>query len=720
MDATPNRRNSLFKLFHVFHVCLSIGLVIMFVRNQMMYEARFKKLEDDLESMTQISTTTDTEKQWAESIKTRPTMNEKKVVKRSVNNQTSKTAKQTNNQNVLDFKNSTKNFEDVTTCLDLLNNFLKKNKWSGRGPNKCQILRGPPGKPGRRGRRGPKGQAGYKGSIGKHGPPGPRGEKGFSGNVTVIGLKGDMGPKGTKGDKGNTGIKGQKGAQGPKGDFGGQKGEQGERGVKGKVGPRGCPGDSFAPPSFVSTPRYLAFRERDSALLVCNATANPYSRITWYRDKVTIPIQDSSDNHYEVKEVIFQSGSNESSCPVNPHPVTESSLVIKRSRSSDTGNYICEARNIMGVLRYKIRLLVQVYVKFTSVPSNITVTENQDVQLRCRASGVPSPMITWYRRDGSVMPSRYRIIQGDLHITKITKEQEGSYVCVASNVLGASSTETTVTVNVFPVITYFQDHQLTINETQTLTLPCNATGYPIPNITWNKTNGSFPRERYKFDSQMLNISNVQYEDSGEYVCKASNTVGTASKRAIVVVQVGPKIRRKPNDLENGYRGTEKVLHFEVFAFPEANITWKRLDNIKMNKRFRQEAANLVIDGVEYIDGGFYKATARNILGKVTVTTFLVVKDPVSPWITSSGGSSKITLDERSSFSRTCSAKGTPAPKLIWKFKNKAINSVLRHTNGSLTLRIANLASEHTGRYICEASNEFGSAREHLDLTGERS
>lgn len=93
----------------------------MFVLNQMMYEARFKKLEDEMESMTQIRYT---DKQWAENIHSRST-NAKTVVKRSVNNQTSKTTRETKKKKALDFKNSTKSFEDVVTCLDLLNNFVR-------------------------------------------------------------------------------------------------------------------------------------------------------------------------------------------------------------------------------------------------------------------------------------------------------------------------------------------------------------------------------------------------------------------------------------------------------------------------------------------------------------------------------------------------------------------------------------------------------------------
>jgi len=86
-------------------------------------------------------------------------------------------------------------------------------------------------------------------------------------------------------------------------------------------------------------------------------------------------------------------------------------------------------------------------VRYTAFPSNTTVVQGENVQLSCRASGVPTPTTTWYRKDGGPMPFQYNVDKGDLHILNISKEEEGTFVCLATNVLGSKTTEATVTVN---------------------------------------------------------------------------------------------------------------------------------------------------------------------------------------------------------------------------------------------------------------------------------
>ena len=70
-------------------------------------------------------------------------------------------------------------------------------------------------------------------------------------------------------------------------------------------------------------------------------------------------------------------------------------------------------------------------------------------------------------------------------------------------------------------------------ERDNLTLTCNATGNPIPTISWtrdgspvNTTTNS--RISFSENKKQLTITNVNRTDSGEYQCVASNELGNAT------------------------------------------------------------------------------------------------------------------------------------------------------------------------------------------------
>ena len=89
-----------------------------------------------------------------------------------------------------------------------------------------------------------------------------------------------------------------------------------------------------------------------------------------------------------------------------------------------------------------------------------------------------------------------------------------------------------------PSLDYTSD-DTTVNETDNVTLFCNATGYPHPRITWAFLRGSesaiVGREEY------LPLSNVSRTQAGTYQCTASND-WTSSKAANVQVTVNCKYR----------------------------------------------------------------------------------------------------------------------------------------------------------------------------------
>ena len=69
-----------------------------------------------------------------------------------------------------------------------------------------------------------------------------------------------------------------------------------------------------------------------------------------------------------------------------------------------------------------------------------------------------------------------------------------------------------------------------------VTLSCNATGKPIPNITWTRVweNGTDSGELPSVDGFYV-ISNIGRSSNGIYRCTASNGVGTPANQTTKVI-----------------------------------------------------------------------------------------------------------------------------------------------------------------------------------------
>ena len=72
-------------------------------------------------------------------------------------------------------------------------------------------------------------------------------------------------------------------------------------------------------------------------------------------------------------------------------------------------------------------------------------------------------------------------------------------------------------------------------EKQNVTIACNVTGQPQPDIKWSKSGGTMPKSRNGVKNGVLTIYNVAETDRGTYVCKAKNILGFASDTTLLLV-----------------------------------------------------------------------------------------------------------------------------------------------------------------------------------------
>ncbi|XP_049602923.1 obscurin isoform X8 [Syngnathus scovelli] len=172
------------------------------------------------------------------------------------------------------------------------------------------------------------------------------------------------------------------------------------------------------------------------------------------------------------------------------------------------------------------------------------------------------------------------------------------------------------------------------------TLSCTIVGTPTPLITWEKeklklTSGGRFKTVEDGDVYRLTIYDLALEDSGQYICRAKNSVGEAYAAVTLKVALptemtprAPVFMLKPTSARVALGG-DAVFHCRVVAHPEANFDWEKdgryLSESNRIKMFSDsDSSSLKIQSVRNLDSGTYTCRAQNTLGRAQAAATLVV------------------------------------------------------------------------------------------------
>ncbi|KAM6955924.1 obscurin isoform 2-T2 [Lycodopsis pacificus] len=308
-------------------------------------------------------------------------------------------------------------------------------------------------------------------------------------------------------------------------------------------------------------------------------------------------------------------------------------------------------------------------------------------------------------------------------------------------------------------------------------LKCQIGGDPRPAVIWERNNEKIdPQERYRVfeDGNVYNliISAVTKEDSGQYICKAKNSIGETYAAATLNVEGEaqemevreenkPRFLIKPLSTRAG-RGDDAVFSCKLWGNPRPEVVWEK-DGKKLNEIFESTHFSvgfqdggwfqLKIFKTRAPDGGVYTCKARNEFGEALAGAVLLVdagpahEDEANRngytnghWKAHQGKqrsgrqvlnrlkddtmSTKVKMfavTEGKHAKFRCFVTGKPKPEIIWRKDGRLILSGRRYLlyedrEGYFTLKVLYCKQKDNGVYVCAASNTAGQTLSAVHLS----
>jgi len=263
-------------------------------------------------------------------------------------------------------------------------------------------------------------------------------------------------------------------------------------------------------------------------------------------------------------------------------------------------------------------------------PVGMTVNESQTAILKCTADGNPRPKVTWSKLNSSLPVGRHVVeFSGALIVKDIRPGDDGVYSCRAENVLGQVNASAKLTVQ-FPPHLSLSSNRLMAEENQNVSITCNVTGWPFPHITWSKSVGRLPEDRNEVMNGTLTIYSVTRNESGIYICKAENILGSVTDAALLMIFSPLKFKVRP-PLEVTPYAFGSSVHLPCVAESDlrTTIAWTKdgKSSLPVESNVLQNGT-LLIRNIKKSHEGSYTCRATNALTTIEAKVKVKVNSPL--------------------------------------------------------------------------------------------
>ncbi|GAB1286208.1 Hemicentin-2 [Apodemus speciosus] len=428
-------------------------------------------------------------------------------------------------------------------------------------------------------------------------------------------------------------------------------------------------------------PLRVTVKTGEEVTLDCEAQGSPTPLVTWTKDaNPLLPVTSRSE--------LLPSGS----------------LRLAQAQVGDNGLYECTASNPAGATSRRYTLRVQ---GVQPGPQVLKVLAGEALDLNCVADGDPQPQLNWFK-DGMTSDA-------------------GLYRCEASSSAGTDAWELELRV--------LEPPHWGVNETKDLlervagenaSLPCPAQGTPKPRITWRRGPSSEPLNGRPdvtvLDEGSLFLSSVSLADSGEYECQATNEVGSASRRAKLVVYVPPSIREEGRITNvSGLAGQPLTLECDTNGFPAPEVVW--LKDGQLRSQRQADIASWMAPSPSTSQGS-KRATLASIPARQRIRRGVpretsVLPYSVPPSLLGAGAAQEVLGLAGAEVKLECQTSGVPMPQVEWTKDGQPIlpgdPHILLQEDGQV-LRIISSHLGDEGRYQCVAFSPAGQQAKDFQLS----
>ncbi|GAB6032659.1 hypothetical protein CHUAL_011537 [Chamberlinius hualienensis] len=451
-----------------------------------------------------------------------------------------------------------------------------------------------------------------------------------------------------------------------------------------------------------------------------------------------------------------------------------SMLTILNAKMSDQGIYKCTMIDHTGKKGFREK-----FVKIYDEPGHITLTSDikdllmlpagqSSVYMLVHVDAFPSPTINW-KKDGTLLytGNKYDIAtisernnrNSRLTLKNLHTTDSGVYTIIAKNSNLEKSYSIKLLVTEPPTVSLNASGYL-VHYNDSVTITCNASGSPLPKISWNfapHSNPSDYEEDYvplftndnEYNEPEINYNNISIwsqsstlrlkaTTSGHYSCNAQNQIKNVSASIpFIVTEV-----QDGYSIEESKGGAINTLKFALTCgasnhlYTKLTWTWQNgsriypihylkditINHITTDYSFFEE---LIFNNLSTLYNGRYTCRASDPPENNNLNNFLrrhagltdikhydlkvrETEKPAFIYTTLNGSVIHATLNDRFEF--VCNASGVPPPQITWTKNNRVLDRKdldVKFEHDDSVLIIQRAHSGDKGRYTCIVENVAG-------------